>query len=98
MEGKSGESRDFAYNEWDINASRCGVALDLRMARTKSHKLTLEVESGAGELYDLKNDPYEMDNLFDDSGAQKIRRELEDMIASRPDDEIDVKPTPVGMA
>ena len=37
-------------------------------------------------------------NLFDDSGAQKIRRELEDMIASRPDDEIDVKPTPVGMA
>ena len=94
----SGESRDFAYNEWDINASRCGVALDLRMARTKTHKLTVEAGSGAGELYDLKNDPYEMDNLFDDSGMGAIRKELEDMIASRPDDEMDIKPTPVGMA
>ena len=98
VEGEAGESRDFAYNEWDINASRCGIALDLRMARTKTHKLTLETESGAGELYDLKNDPHEMDNLFDDAGAQAARKELEDMIASRPDDEIEVKPTPVGMA
>ena len=98
IEGKTGESRDFAYNEWDINASRCGVALDLRMARTKTHKLTIETESGTGELYDLKNDPYEMDNLFDDAGAQAARKELKDMIASRPDDEIAVKPTPVGMA
>ena len=98
VQGETGESRDFAYNEWDINASRCGVALDLRMARTKTHKLTIETESGAGELYDLKNDPHEMDNLFDDSGARAVRKELEDMIASRPDDEIEIKPAPVGMA
>ena len=98
VEGEPGESRDFAYNEWDINASRCGVPLDLRMARTKTHKLTLETGSGAGELYDLKNDPHEMDNLFDDACALAARKELQDMIASRPNDEIEVKPTPVGMA
>ncbi len=98
VDGKNGESRDFAYNEWDINASRCGVALDLRMARTRTHKMTIETGSDVGELYDLKNDPHEMDNLFDDDGARSVRKELEDMIASRPDDEMEVRPTPVGMA
>ena len=98
VDGKDGEGRDFAYNEWDINASRCGVALDLRMARTRTHKLTIETGSSTGELYDLKSDPHEMDNLFDDDGARSVRKELEDMISSRPDDEVEVKPTPVGMA
>jgi len=92
------ENRDFAYNEWAVNASRCGVALDLRLARTKTHKLTLETVSGAGELYDLVNDPNEMDNLFDDDGARTVRKELEDMIRSRPDDEMSPFPEPVGMA
>lgn len=91
-------SRDFAYNEWAVNASRCGVALDLRLARTKTHKLTLETVSGGGELYDLMNDPHEMDNLFDDAGARAVRKELEDMIRSRPDDEMSPFPEPVGMA
>jgi len=92
------DSRDFAYNEWAVNASRCGVALDLRLARTKTHKLTLETVSGAGELYDLANDPNEMDNLFDDAGARAVRKELEDMIRSRPDDEMSPFPEPAGMA
>ncbi|MEX0693251.1 MAG: sulfatase-like hydrolase/transferase [Rhodospirillales bacterium] len=90
--------RDFAYNEWTVNASRCGVALDLRLARTRTHKLTLEVNSGDGELYDLANDPHEMDNLFADAGARKVRKELEDMIRSRPADEMKPFPEPVGMA
>ena len=37
--------------------------------RTKTHKLTLETNSGAGELYDLVNDPKEMDNRFGDPGV-----------------------------
>ena len=94
----SGETRDFAYNEWDLNASRCGVALRLRTVRTRTHRLTVELESGAGELYDLVNDPHEMDNLFDDAGVAAIRRELEDAIRARPDDAMDPLPRPVGMA
>ena len=79
-------SRDFAFNEWDMRAGRCGVPLDLRTVRTRTHRLTLEANTGTGELYDLVNDPQEMDNLFDDPGCASLRRELEDMIAARPDD------------
>jgi arylsulfatase A-like enzyme len=77
-------SRDVAYNEWNVNATRCGVPLELRTIRTKTHKCTFELESGAGELYDLVNDPHEMDNLFDDTSAKSARKELEDMMQERP--------------
>ena len=91
-------TRDFAYNEWDLNASRCGVGLDLRTVRTKTHKLTLELGSGAGELYDLSIDPHEMDNRYDDAAYTAVRKELEDMIHSRPDDIMDPALPAVGMA
>lgn len=90
-------TRDFAYSEWDLRASRCGVDLWLRTVRTGTHKLTLETNSGAGELYDLANDPQEMDNRFGDPGVAKVQRELEDMIRSRPKDQIDPLPQ-IGMA
>ena len=94
----TGETRDFAYNEWDLSASRCGVELKLRTVRTKTHKLTLEQSTGAGELYDLANDPGEMDNLFDDTGYAAVRKELTDMINARPDDALKERLPAVGMA
>lgn len=96
IEGDVG--RDFAYNEWDLHPSRCGVALRLRTVRTRTHKLTLEVTSNAGELYDLVNDPSEMDNLFADDGKRAVRAELIDMIRSRSNDVMEPLPEPVGMA
>ena len=36
------ENRDFAYNEWDLRSSRTGLALNLRVARTKDAKLVYE--------------------------------------------------------
>jgi arylsulfatase A-like enzyme len=95
IEGNNG--RDFAFSEWDLRASRCGVDLWLATVRTATHKLTFESNSGAGELYDLKNDPKEMDNRFGDPGVEKIQRELMDMIKSRPQDKADPLPQ-VGMA
>jgi len=91
-------TRDFAYNEWELRASRCGVDLALRTVRTRRHKLTLELNSGAGELYDLDLDPDEMDNRFDDPAYAGVRRELADMIASRPDDARREPLPQVGMA
>ncbi len=91
-------ARDFAYNEWDLHPARCGVALKLRTVRTATHKLTLEMESGAGELYDLAQDPTEMDNRFGDPGVARIQRELTDMILSRPDDVHITQTEPSGMA
>jgi len=59
MEGKS-EHRDCARSEWELLPTRAGVALSLSVVRTKTHKLTLDSNSGAGELYDLVNDSNEM--------------------------------------
>ena len=52
--------------------------------RTRTHKLTIEVSSGEGELYDLRNDPHEMRNLWKDPGYATERRRLEDLIKARP--------------
>ena len=92
-----GDNRDFAYSEWDLRASRSGVDVDLRTVRTKTHKLTMDLHSGAGELYDLANDPHEMDNRFEDGGGAGARRELEAMIRSRPNDRAP-RQAQVGMA
>jgi arylsulfatase A-like enzyme len=89
------ENRDFSYSEWDLRASRSGVDLDLRTVRTKRHKLTLDLRSGAGELYDLYDDPHEMQNLFGKSNAAE--KQLTDMIRSRPADAAPRQPQ-VGMA
>ena len=72
--------------------------LKLRTVRTKRHKLSLELATGAGELYDLGEDPDEMDNLFDDPGRAALRRELEDMIRSRPDDAMAPRLEQIGWA
>ncbi|MCP5149761.1 MAG: sulfatase-like hydrolase/transferase [Ectothiorhodospiraceae bacterium] len=96
VEGR--ETRDFAYNEWALNASRCGVALELRTVRTRTHKMTVDLNSGAGELYHLAEDPHEMENLYEDPGHAAVRRELREMIEARPDDALSHPLSPVGMA
>jgi arylsulfatase A-like enzyme len=78
--------RDFARSEWHLRPSRSGVELQLQTVRTRRHKLTVEQISGAGELYDLQEDPGEMHNGFDDPAYAAVRRELLDMIAERPAD------------
>ena len=89
--------REFALNEWELLPTRAGVALSLRTVRTKTHKMTVDLRSGAGELYDLVDDPGESDNLYDDPKAETVRTGLRAMIDSRPDDAIPNRPQ-VGMA
>lgn len=43
-------TRDLAYSKWHGHLSRCGVGLKLRTVRTKRHKGTFELDSGAGEF------------------------------------------------
>jgi arylsulfatase A-like enzyme len=92
------ETRDVAWSEWHVHPSRCGVGLQLRTVRTRTHKCTFELGSGAGELYDLANDPAEMDNRFDDPGCASVRRELYDMMRARPGVVRADLAEPVGMA
>lgn len=97
LEGRDA-GREFALSEWDVAASRCGVELKLRTVRTRDWKLTMELGSGAGEMYCLSEDPDEMDNLFDDPGYAAQRRELTDMLESRPADQLPVRVSASGIA
>lgn len=90
--------RHHALSEWRLGIQRCGVALDLRTVRTRDAKLTLELASGAGELYDLREDPFECINRFADPACRGLRDELMQRLMSRPDDIRDPLPLPVGPA
>jgi hypothetical protein len=96
MEGHD-DPRPCARAEWELLPTRAGVQLSLRLVRSKTHKLTRDLISGAGELYDLVNDPHEMKNVFDDARYAGVRAELTEMIHARPDDAIDLQ-TQVGLA
>jgi arylsulfatase A-like enzyme len=90
-------TRKFAANEWELLPTRAGVALSLRTVRTKDIRLTVDLISGAGEMYDLAHDPDEMENVFDTPSYSKKRHELEGYIAQRPDDMLPIQ-TQVGIA
>ncbi|MEO1681513.1 MAG: sulfatase-like hydrolase/transferase [Pseudomonadota bacterium] len=79
-------TRDFAMMEWELLPNRVGVALSLRTVRTKTAKLTVDLRSGAGEMYDLEIDPHEMVNLFDQPDQADLRAKLEGYLHSRPND------------
>jgi arylsulfatase A-like enzyme len=53
-----------------------------KAVRTDDWKLIHYTDlTGMDELYDLKNDPYEMKNLIDDAKAKKMRTQLETELA-----------------
>ena len=90
-------TRDFALNEWELLPTRAGVPLSLRTIRTKTHKLTVDLQSGAGEMYDMIHDPGESANLFEVAEHSDLREALMAQLNNRPKD---AKPnrTQVGMA
>ena len=77
----AGAARDVSHNEWEVDAARSGVDLDLRTVRSRTHRLSVDLKSGAGELYDLAADPHEMTNLWEDPGASSVRDRLTASIA-----------------
>jgi arylsulfatase A-like enzyme len=98
LEDRAVPQREHAFSEWRLGPSRCGVSLDLRAVRTQTAKFTLEFGSGEGELYDLSNDPYEMNNLFNHSAHKGLQDEMTQRLFSRPDDVLANMPEPVGPA
>lgn len=89
---KGTQTREFALNEWDVDAARSGIEMDLRTVRSHRHRMSLDMKTGTGELYDLQDDPHEMTNLFDDATRRPVRKDLTDMIRSRPNDIIPPAP------
>jgi arylsulfatase A-like enzyme len=97
LDPKNGASRECALNEWNVDKARYGVELTLRTVRTRRHKAIFELNSGAGELYDLEVDPDEMNNLFDDPAHKNLRDELERMMRCRPGPVLPEFPAPSGL-
>lgn len=86
------ESRDFALSEYEVDAVRSAVDMDLTTVKTRRHRMSVDLKTDTGELYDLQEDPDEMHNLFEDTGRRALRAELMDMIRSRSDDIIPASP------
>ena len=84
LEKRAGATRDFALCEWRVPPYRMGIKLDLRIVRTKQYKLAVDLLSGAGELYDLKGDPLEKNNRYNDPEYTEIKMDLRRIIDSRP--------------
>ncbi|WP_341349545.1 sulfatase/phosphatase domain-containing protein, partial [Cognatishimia maritima] len=82
------ESRDFAVNEWEVDSQRSGMDMDLITVRSGRYRMSVDLKTDTGELYDMQEDPDEMVNLFDDPGAGAVRQEHMDMIRSRAKDQI----------
>jgi arylsulfatase A-like enzyme len=81
----SGEAnREWAYNEWNLAPARVGVELQLRTIRTADARLTVDLISGEGELYDLSSDPDEMHNLWNQPQASALQQQLLGYVEQRP--------------
>ena len=70
----------------------------LRTIVTRRWRMTIAHNDPYGELYDLQNDPHEMDNLFDDPGHRAVRGELMEKLAYRQMELTDRSPLPMGRA
>ena len=90
--------RECAWSEWKVHPSRLGVALDLRTVRTSRYSYTYEMGSGAGELYDLLEDPQQMFNLFESKLHTAILENLHALLMSRPGTFKSELAEPVGIA
>tara|TARA_B100000768_G_scaffold176792_1_gene190067 strand:+ start:3861 stop:5402 length:1542 start_codon:yes stop_codon:yes gene_type:complete len=77
------EVRDHAYGEWKVESARSGIDLDLRTVRTRRYRMSFDMLSGAGELYDLETDPQECHDLMGDPSMSHVRKDLIDIIRNR---------------
>ena len=71
------------YAEYSM---RHGAKTDMRCWRTPEWKLMIDfANKGRGELYDLKNDPGELKDLYESQDPQhvEIRKELKSKILNR---------------
>ncbi len=66
----------------------------IRSLITDRYRLTVSRGEEWGELYDLKNDPDEMENLFDDPAHAALRAELFERLAHRQMELVDTSPMP----
>lgn len=70
----------------------------VRSVLTERHRLSIYEGVDWGELYDLKQDPQEMNNLYDDPDHAKLRGEMFEHLARQMMAHADHSPFPTGRA
>ena len=92
--------RDLMVIEDDQQRAVFGLPSGSRMRTlvTQRWRMTIAQDDPYGELYDLQNDPHEMDNLFEDTAYRGVRAELMEKLAYRQMELSDRSPLPIGRA
>ncbi len=75
LEGKSWPGRDYVFAE----QAKDGILTDtefMTMVRSPDWKLVHFLDEPWGQLFDLTNDPHEVQNLWDDPESIEMKREL----------------------
>jgi len=70
----------------------------MRTLVTPRWRMTITHGDPWGELYDLSNDPHEMDNLFEDPDHREVRARLMEELAYRQMELAERSPLPMGRA
>jgi arylsulfatase A-like enzyme len=93
-------ARDSVVIEDDQQRAVFGLppASRLRTLVTQRWRMTIAHGDPYGELYDLQNDPHEMDNLFEEPAHRGVRAELMERLAYRQMELADRSPLPMGRA
>jgi arylsulfatase A-like enzyme len=93
-------ARESLVIEDDQQRALLGHAVPSRMRTLVTPRWRMTITHGDpwGELYDLSNDPHEMDNLFEDPGHRDVRAHLMEELAYRQMELADRSPLPMGRA
>jgi len=93
-------SRDSIVIEDDQQRATFGMSFGSRMRTlvTQRYRITITQDDAYGELYDLQNDPNEIENLFDDMDHRDVRAGLMEKLAYRQMELADRSPLPSGRA
>lgn len=81
-----------------VDVFQTGRGLRMRSVVTLTHRLTLYEGTTQGELFDLANDPDELNNLFDDLEHAGLRAQMTELLARELMKAADLSPMPTGMA
>ena len=76
LTGKAARHRDSIYSEHFDSSFLYDPPPMAACVRTESHKLSYFHGLATGELYDLRKDPGEFENLWASAGAKDVRQEM----------------------
>ncbi len=75
LRGENDSGREYVFAEQPSDSNLKGVKM-MTMVRSSDWKLVHFAGEEYGQLFDLQNDPNEIDNLWDDASHVNVKREL----------------------